>query len=122
MTKALLLLAFIGANVSAQRREIRPEDFVTGTLTKIERLHGHLHYTIKTGRATYVAWPPEALRLTEGSEVRFAIYLGDDKHALYIIDDDGKTQETPFYQPGVALTPNGVILHASLGLGEHFGG
>ncbi len=107
MTRVILLLAFIGANVSAQRREIRPEDFVTGTLTKIERLHGHLHYTIRAGRKTYVAWPPEPLRLTEGTEIRFAIYLGDDKHVLYIIDDDGKAQEARFYVPAVAFSDYG---------------
>jgi|GEM_PF-3613108 len=115
MTKALLLLALMGATLNAQKREIRPEEFTTGTITKIERKSEWFYYTIRARRADYVAWSTEALHLTEGAKVRFAVYLGDDKHRLYIIDEDGKTQEVAFYIPGVAFTPEGTTLPSGIG-------
>jgi hypothetical protein len=92
MAKAILLACLCLA-VYAQGPA--PEKYHTGKLLKISNSGSTYSYKIGILENGFTGTSPNAIRVTQGSEVRFAL----QGNSMYIIDNDGKPQETTLLEP-----------------------
>jgi len=99
MIRALLLVVLAISELFAQVPQVN--EFYPAKLIKIDATPGYFYYTFDTAEDNYGSRSALQLRLTEGSQVKIKI---TDKF-LYLIDEDGKIQQTEFTVQGLKPPP-----------------
>jgi hypothetical protein len=89
--KAYVLALLFGVAMLSAQGPPR-ERYHAGKLIKISASEGNYSYTIETSEDGYMCKSSQQLRLTQGSQVQFVV----EGRSLFIIDEDGKPQETSY--------------------------
>jgi hypothetical protein len=99
MIRALLLVVLATPELFAQVPPMN--EFYPAKLIKIYAAPGYFYYTFDTAEDNYGSRSALQLRLTEGSQVKIKL----TGKFLYLIDEDGKIQQTELQVQGLKPPP-----------------